>query len=734
MQSDRSNDPVSERRTASLLFADMVGFTPIAEARDPEAVRDLLSTYFDRARAIIERYNGTVEKFIGDAVFAVWGVPAAREDDAERAVRAGLDLVATARVLGEEFGIEALQMRVGVSTGQVAVTLGAVAADGQGVVAGDAVNTAARIQAAAAPGEVWVDDTTRSLTTASLAYVSTGSHELKGKSFPVELYHAMRTTAAAGGAQRVDGLEAPFVGRDRELRLVKELFHATAEERRARLVLVAGEPGIGKSRLAWEFEKYADAITQRTHWLRGRCLSYGQGVAGRVVAEMVRSLLRVTETDDDATVTAALDERLARHVTDEVERDVLRPRLASLLGLSDAVFDQADLFSCWRAFFESLCVADESVTMIVEDLQWADDGFLDFLDYLLDVSRAAIMVLALARPEVTTRRAGIGAGRRSSTVFLEPLPDDVMVRLLDGLVGDLPRELRTELVARAEGVPLYAVETIRALIDRDVVVASGGRYVVDPEAAGALDLSALGPPASLQALLAARLDALPAAERRVVQDASVLGLSFSRAGIGALAPSDIELDAVLESLRRKEILIVDNDPRSPERGQYRFVQALLRTSAYDTLSRRDKHSRHLAAVEHLAALPDADTIAGVLAAHLLDAISAMPDALDVAILRNRAAQLLEQAAVHAAGVGAPTDALAHYGQLFALDLPDESVARLAIAASTIALDAAARLDESDQWVTAGMLAAQRCGDEENLLRLEMHRSRMLAVRGDMAEA
>ena len=722
--------PVSERRTASLLFADMVGFTPIAEARDPEAVRDLLSAYFERARAIIERYNGTVEKFIGDAVFAVWGVPAAREDDAERAVRAGLDLVATARVLGEEFGVDALQMRVGVTTGQVAVTLGAVASDGQGMVAGDAVNTAARIQAAAAPGEVWVDDTTRSLTTASLAYVSVGGHELKGKSFPVELFHAVRTTAAAGGAQRVDGLEAPFVGRDRELRLVKELFHATAEERRARLVLVAGEPGIGKTRLAWEFEKYADAITQRTHWLRGRCLSYGQGVAGRVVAEMVRSLLRVTETDDEATVTAALDERLSRHVTDEAEREVLRPRLASLLGLSDAVFDQADLFACWRAFFESLCVADESVTMIVEDLQWADDGFLDFLEYLLDVSRAAIMVLALARPEVTARRAGIGAGRRSSTVFLEPLPDAVMVRLLDGLVGDLPRDLRTELVARAEGVPLYAVETIRALIDRDVVVASGGRYVVDPKAVGELDLSALGPPASLQALLAARLDALPAAERRVIQDASVLGLSFSRAGIGALSPSDIDVDAVLESLRRKEILIVDNDPRSPERGQYRFVQALLRASAYDTLSRRDKQARHLAVAEHLAAQPDADTIAGVLAAHFIDAIAAMPDAPDVAVLRDRAAQLLEQAAVHAAGVGAPTDALAHYGQLLALDLPDESVARLAIAASTIALDAAAQLDESDRWLAAGMLAAARLADEEATLRLTMNRSRMFGVRGD----
>ena len=727
--------PVAERRVASLLFADLVGFTPLAEARDPEAVRELLAAYFERARAIVGRYGGTVEKFIGDAVFAVWGVPTVHEDDAERAVRAGLDLVATATILGEELGIDGLQMRVGITTGQVAVTLDAGTAGGQSMVAGDAVNTASRVQSIAAPGEVWVDDTTRSLTTASLAYVSTGSHEIKGKILPVELFHAVRTTAVVGGAQRVDGLEAPFVGRDRELRLVKELFHAIAEERRARLVLVAGEPGIGKSRLAWEFEKYADAITsQSTHWLRGRCLSYGQGVAGRVVAEMVRSLLRVTEADDDTVVTAALDERLKRHVPDEQERGVLRPRLASLLGLSDAVFDQADLFACWRGFFEALCAENSSLTLVVEDLQWADDGFLDFLDHLLDASRSPIMVLALARPEVSIRRAGIGAGRRSSTVFLEPLPDPAMVRLLDGLVADLPADLRAELVARAEGVPLYAVETIRALIDRDVVVASGGRYVVDPVAAGALDLSALGPPASLQALLAARLDALPAAERRVVQDASVLGLSFSRAGIAALAPSDVDLDAVLESLRRKEILIVDTDPRSPERGMYRFVQALLRASAYDTLSRRDRHGRHLAAAAHLAALPDADTLAGILAAHYLDALEALPDDPDAGELRDRAAQLLEQAAAHAAGVGAPRDALGHYARLLAMDLPDETVVRVTLAASRLAMESAGSLDQNLQWIAAGLAAAERCGDEEAVLWLTLHRARSLAIRSAVEES
>ena len=711
-------EPVSERRVTSLLFADLVGFTPLSESRDPEAVRELLSAYFDRARAVVERYGGTVEKFIGDAVCAVWGVPAALEDDAERAVRAGLDLVSAVSALGEELRVEDLQMRVGITTGAVAVTLGAV---GEGMVAGDAVNTAARVQAAAGPGEVWVDDTTRSLTTASLAYEDVGAHQLKGKAQPLALFRAVRTTAAVGGSQRVDGLEAPFVGRDRELRMVKELFHATAEEGRARLVLVAGEPGIGKTRLSWEFEKYLDAITTHsTHWLRGRCLSYGQGVAGYVTGEMFRSLLRVVDEDDDA-VAAALDERLERHVDDEREREVLRPRLLSVLGLSDESFEQADLFACWRGFLEALTSQGSSVTLVVEDLQWADDGFFDFLDHLLDASRAPIMVLALARPDVSGRRPGIGAGRRSTTVFLDPLPDAAMRRLLDGLVADLPERLRDELVRRAEGVPLYAVETVRSLIDRDVVVPEAGRYVVDPAALAALRLDELAPPATLHALLAARLDALTPDERRVVQDASVLGLSFTRPGIDALTPPGNDLDRALEGLQRKEILTVDTDPRSPERGSYKFVQALLRGVAYETLARRDRKARHIAVAEHLAGLPEADSIAGVLAQHYLDAAAAVPDDGDVTALRARAAGLLERAAVHATTVGAPADAAAHYREVLALEPADDVVLRSTRGLCDLAIRTGHGLEEALALVDTGLAAAGRLGDEESedalLLRL-----------------
>ena len=303
--------PVAERRITSVLFADLVGFTPLSESRDPEEVRELLSRYFAECRTVIGRYGGSVEKFIGDAVMAVWGVPVAHEDDAERAVRAGLELVATVTNLGQDVGAPGLALRVGIVTGEVAVTVGATA---EGMVAGDAVNTAARVQSAAEPGQVWVDDTTRSLSTASIAYTDTGTHALKGKSEPMRLHAARAVLSTVGGVQRIDGLEAPHTGRDREMRLLKELFHATEESHRPRLVVVDGEAGIGKSRLLWEFDKYVDGLSEITAWHRGRCLSYGDGVAFWALAEAARTRLGLTEADVGDVVTIRLDEALAEYV------------------------------------------------------------------------------------------------------------------------------------------------------------------------------------------------------------------------------------------------------------------------------------------------------------------------------------------------------------------------------------------------------------------------------------
>jgi class 3 adenylate cyclase/tetratricopeptide (TPR) repeat protein len=674
----------AERRLTSVLFGDLVGFTTLSESRDPEEVRELLSRYFDESRTVVQRYGGTVEKFIGDAVMAVWGVPVAHEDDAERAVRAALDLVAMVAALGEDVGMAGLALRVGVVTGEVAVTLGAT---GEGMVAGDAVNTAARVQTAAHPGTVWVDDATRTLTSAAVSYTDTGEHDLKGKAAPVRLFQARSVVAAVGGAQRVDGLEAPFTGRDRELRLVKELFHATVEDGRPRLVLVSGVAGMGKSRLGWEYEKYVDGLSGTVRWHRGRCLSYGEGVAFWALAEMVRGRLRLAEGDtEDA---ASLDARLTEWLPDEAERSWVVPRIAVLLGSESRVFPREDLFAAWTVFFERVTADRDALVMLVEDLQYADDGLLDFLEHALETARFPLFVLALARPDLAERRAGIGTGRRATTVHLEPLGDTPMATLVDGLVAGLPDEARSALVTRAEGVPLYAVETVRALIDRDAVVPFEGRYVLAADARARVDLVTLGAPASLQALVSSRLDALDPKERELVQNASVLGTSFSLEGLTSLGADD--LDVLLPALVRKEIFQLQTDPRSPERGQYRFMQAVVRQVAYDTLSRRDRKARHLAVAHHLRGEPDpGHDLAAVVARHLLDAVAlSSTDDGDVGEIATTARDLLAVAAQRALNLGSPAEALRHYTAGLSLPSDDEDATSLlheGAAAAALLLD------------------------------------------------
>src|SRR5215831_4295820 len=321
---------VAERRLVSLLFADLVGFTTLSESRDAEEVRDLLSRYFDTCRRLVELYGGTVEKFIGDAVMAVWGTPTATEDDAERAVRAALDLVAAVSALGDELGAPQLKARAGVLTGEAAVMPGGVE---EGMVAGDLVNTASRVQSVAEPGSVFVGESTRRASEQAIVYQDAGSFELKGKEGKTPLWRALRVVSGVRGELKSQGLEAPFVGRDRELRQIKDLFHVCAEERRAQLVSVTGIAGIGKSRLAWEFYKYFDGLTQIIYWHRGRCLAYGEGVTYWALADMVRMRCLIAEDDEPAPAFEKLRAALEEHILDAEERRFLEPRLAQLLGL-----------------------------------------------------------------------------------------------------------------------------------------------------------------------------------------------------------------------------------------------------------------------------------------------------------------------------------------------------------------------------------------------------------------
>jgi class 3 adenylate cyclase/tetratricopeptide (TPR) repeat protein len=671
-------EPVTERRLVSVLFADLVGFTTLSESRDPEEVRELLSRYFGTCRRLIGLYGGVVEKFIGDAVMAVWGTPVATEDDAERAVRTALDLVAAVQALGQEAGIDGLRARAGVLTGEAAVNTAAV---GEGMVAGDLVNTASRVQSVAEPGLVFVGEATRRATEGTVVYEPAGSFELKGKEGETPLWCALRVVSGRGGSLKSEGLEAPFVGRDRELRQIKDLFHVCAEEGRAQLVSVTGIAGIGKSRLAWEFYKYFDGIAQTVYWHRGRCLAYGEGVTYWALADMVRWRCGIAEDDPQEEALKKLQAALDEHLLDPEERRFVEPRLAQLLALGEgASHERQDLFAAWRLFFERL--ADTYPTILAfEDMQWADSSLLDFVEYLLEWSRdKPLFVVTMARPELLEKRPNWGAGHRNFTsLYLEPLSEQAMQELLIGLVPGLPPSLRSQILARAEGVPLYAVETVRMLLDRGLLVVDGSAYKVVGE------IETLEVPETLHALIAARLDGLSPDERRIIGDAAVLGKTFSPQALAVLSGLETEaLDLLLTAMVRREVLGLQSDPRSPEQGQYTFLQDLLRHVAYETLPKRERREKHLAAAEHISATLGEDEVAEVIASHLLNAYRLDPDAPDAVPLRDRARGGLFRAGERAESLGAATEARRYFEQAAELALEPAAHAAASVRAGQMA--------------------------------------------------
>jgi len=707
-----TQEPVAERRHVSVLFADLVGFTPLAESRDAEAVRELLSRYFEACRTLIDRYGGTIEKFIGDAVMAVWGTPVAQEDDAERAVRTALDLVELVPSLATGTDGVELRARAAVVTGEAAVTLGA---EHYGMVAGDLVNTASRVQSVAQPGGVLVGEATRRASDAAIVYADAGEVELKGKAEPIRVWRALRVIGGRKGAQRAEGLEAPFVGRERELRSVKELFHGCAEDQRAHLLSIAGVAGIGKSRLAWEFEKYMDGVAADVWWHRGRCLAYGEGVTYWALAEMIRMRAGIVEGEEPEPARAKLRASVDEHIIDPDDRSWIEPRLAQLLGLEEReARDPEDLFSAWRRFFERL--ADRNpVVLVFEDLQWADASLLAFIEYLLDWSRNhPIFVLTLARPELSERHPSWGAGRRNFTsLYLEPLPYRAMADLLAGLVPGLPEELRDRILERAEGVPLYAVETVRMLLDRGLLAREGSAYRVSGP------VTELEVPETLHALIAARLDSLPAEERRLLQDAAVLGKTFSTAALSALGDvTEEKVAAELGSLVRKEVLSLQQDPRSPERGQYAFLQDLVRRVAYETVSKRERRARHLAAAAWLASSwgGDPDEIAVVLASHHLEAYRLDPDSVDAERLRAVACELLARAGERAASMAATGDAQRLFEQAAELAEQPGLRAQLCERAGQIA-DADNRVDEAAAHLERALELFETEGDAHAAARV-----------------
>jgi class 3 adenylate cyclase len=481
-----------ERKVVTCLFCDLVGFTARAESMDPEDVRRLLQPYHTRVRSELERFGGTVEKFIGDAVMAVFGAPVAHEDDPERAVRAAL---AIRDLLAEEGELE---IRIGITTGEALVALGARPEAGEGMASGDVVNTAARLQAAAPTNGMLVDETTFRATERAIEYGESRSIEAKGKTDQVAVREALRARARVS-VERVGG--APLVGREQELTLLRDTLARVVREREPQLVTLVGVPGIGKSRLVYElFQTIEGGSFGLVFWRHGRSLPYGEGVTFWALGEMVKAQAGILESDGSEQAGEKLHEAVARFVADEADAAWIERHLRPLAGLEadESLGDRRDeAFAAWRRMLEA--IADERpLVLVFEDLHWADDVLLDFVDYLVDwASGAPLLVLATARAELIARRPGWGGGKvNSSTIQLSPLTEDETARLLHALLGRsaLDADLQARLLEHAGGNPLYAEEFTRMLVSRP-------SEVVLPE--------------TVQGVIAARLDTLPAEDKEL---------------------------------------------------------------------------------------------------------------------------------------------------------------------------------------------------------------------------
>src|SRR3954454_13540722 len=470
-------DAGEERKVVSVLFVDLVGFTAASERADPEDVRARLRPYHARVKVEIERFGGTVEKFIGDAVMAVFGAPVAHEDDPERAVNAALRVVTAIADLNETQPDLALSVRAAINTGEAVVTLGARPGEGEAMVAGDVVNTAARMQQHAPINGVAVGESTYRATRDLFDYAELPSVSAKGKSAPVALWHA-RAARRRFGVDVEPAARTPFIGRDDDLGLLQSTYARTLRESSTQLVTIAGEPGVGKTRLTTEFRRWVDDQPEIVFWRQGRSLPYGEGITFWALGEMVKAQAGILESDSPEDATAKLAVAVGEVAEDETEVDWLRSSLAPLVGASDLVAstERDETFTAWRRFVEGVA-AQRPLILVFEDLHWADDALLAFVEHLVDwTAGVPLLVLCTARPELFENHPGWGGGKRNSnTISLSPLGADETARLLAALLRKavLPAETQALLLEQAGGNPLYAEEFVRMLSDRGVLSEQG---------------------------------------------------------------------------------------------------------------------------------------------------------------------------------------------------------------------------------------------------------------------
>jgi class 3 adenylate cyclase len=615
-----------ERKVVSILFCDLVGFTAASEQADPEDVRARIRPYHARLRLEIERHGGTVEKFIGDAVMAVFGAPVAHEDDAERAVRAGLRILEAIEELNEQAPALSLRVRIGINTGEAVVALGARPEEGEGIVTGDVVNTASRLQGAAPVDGIAVSEQTYRATERVFAYEDLEPVQVKGKAEPITLHRPVAARARFG-SDVTRTHTTPLVGRELEKPLLVGTFERSAQQRSCQLVTIVGEPGVGKSRLCAELFAYIDDRPGLVRWRQGRCLPYGEGIAFWALGEIVKAECGILESDSPQEAEAKLERALP---PDDPDLAWLKARLAPLVGAHGEPASQEESFTAWRRFCESLAV-DGPAVLVFEDLHWADEALLSFLEHLTDWAEGVpLLVLCTARPELYERHPTFGANARSAhRINLAPLTDEETARLLSLLLerAVLPAETQQALLARAGGNPLYAEEFVRLLADRG--------EAVEAEV-----------PDSVQALIAARLDTLTPERKSLLQDAAVLGKVFWAGALAEIGDRDLPgVEQALHELSRKELVRPARTSSMEGEAEYGFWHLLVRDVCYAQIPRAARAARHLAAAAWLEekAGERAEDLADVLAYHYqaaLDLARASGHAMDTAELETKTVRYL----------------------------------------------------------------------------------------------
>jgi class 3 adenylate cyclase/tetratricopeptide (TPR) repeat protein len=606
-----------ERKVVSILFVDLVGFTHRSDRADPEDVRATLRPYHARAKREIEHFGGTVEKFVGDAVMAVFGAPLAHEDDSERAVRAGLRVLDAITELNATDPSFALAARAAVNTGEAVVSVGARPEAGEGIATGDVVNTASRLQQLAPVGGLVVGEATYRATLHVIDYDELEPVSVKGKaeSLPIWLARGVRNVERAP--------PTPLVGREDELAVLRQAYARTVRERGVQLLTLTGEPGIGKTRLLEEFHAFLAEQPEPPVWRHGRCLPYGEGITFWALGEIMKGETGILESDSPEKAAAKLGATVQRIIPEPSEREWFKARLGALVGaqVGDAAetVERTESFTAWRRFFEAIA-EDQPLVLVFEDLHWADDALLEFVQHVVEWSTGVpLLLVCAARPELYERQPGWGGGKRNSTtIALSALSGEETARLVSALLSQavLPADTQAVLLEHAGGNPLYAEEFVRMLSDRGILVSRGRTPEIVTEAE-------IPVPESVHALIAARLDTLTPDRKRLLHDAAVVGKVFWAGAVASIEGLDEgTVRQGLHELVTKELVRPARTSSVEGQDEFSFWHLVVRDVAYQQIPRGARARKHGAAarwIEQIAANRVADH-AEILAHHYEQAL------------------------------------------------------------------------------------------------------------------